>query len=244
MNNSQKPTRSCRTILVIASLVCALVSISSHAKGQKRAKKPTQTFKLSPDFKRALASGKLKSLSSLSKVERAALMYSMSSEIPPFVLSDKERESVWTIAMQPSGYMHLLCDILSDKEREEFLWLVKTLPSLYGVKELTDSKARELAKFKGDALILNGLTRLTDAQAKALARFKGRSLLLNGLKKLTDAQAEALARFKGRSLSLNGLKELTDAQAKALAGIKGWLDLKGLDEESKKKLEAYRKGKK
>jgi len=43
----------------------------------------------------------------------------------------------------------------------------------------------------------------------------------------------------------DGLTRLTEGQATALAGFKGKsLLLRSLDEESKKKLEAYRKGKK
>ena len=188
MSSSRKPAgliAATGAWAVIPALVA--VQISSGA----RAVTNPQPLQLTDAFKQALASGKLRSFRSLERVERLAL----------------EGKTANLAILLP--WMRL-----SSEEKEKLAPLIEILPSLYGVKGLTEAQARKLAEFEGEALILNGLTRLSDAQAKALAMAKVDILSLNGLRRLTDTQAEALAKFKGR-LSLIGL----DAESrKKLAG--------------------------
>jgi len=90
-----------------------------------------------PDFKRALATGRLKSFDSLRKVEQLALLYNLLPKVPAYTYL------AWRdLPLYVQEELALLI-----RERGELSCIIKMLPSLYGMRELTDSKARELAKF-------------------------------------------------------------------------------------------------
>lgn len=87
--------------------------------------------------------------------------------------------------------------------------------SLYGVKNLTPSLARQIATSQTHQLSL-GLRSLDAEMARFLAQYQG-ELYLDTLEVLDHDTAMALAHFQGKKLSLKGIKKLTDHQIRLFA---------------------------
>jgi hypothetical protein len=113
--------------------------------------------------------------------------------------------------------------------KEVAIWLGRHHGSLVldTVKSLAPILAKEIAHCPGECLSLNGLKNITDSTAKQLSKFKGKSLVLEGLDSfnLAPNTAKALAEFKGAELRLSGISEISDEIANSLSKFRGRLDL-------------------
>jgi formylglycine-generating enzyme required for sulfatase activity len=91
------------------------------------------------------------------------------------------------------------------------------------VSVLTESVAKELARFNGAELDLSNVKTIDASAARELAKWRGPSLNLSGLKTLEQNAATQLAGWKGETLDLSGLSELPPSVAKILATWPGTL---------------------
>ncbi len=105
------------------------------------------------------------------------------------------------------------------------------LSNLHQLKTLNAEAARVLiGRERRLELLSLGIIELTADVAAELAKYKGERLLLNCVKALTPEAAAAIAAFQGNKLGLNGVRKASFGVMKGLSGFKGTLMLAMLNE--------------
>lgn len=89
---------------------------------------------------------------------------------------------------------------------------------LYGVDEITDGEAAELAQYQGGAIFFVDLVELTPEAAAALAGWGGDGARLEfvGLERLEPTAAAALVGWRGERMGLDGIRRLEFETARAI----------------------------
>ncbi|MCP5106206.1 MAG: hypothetical protein GY950_22660, partial [bacterium] len=105
------------------------------------------------------------------------------------------------------------------------------LNNIYQLKSIIPEAAEVLVRLERRMELLSlGISTISPETARELAKYRGEILLLNCVRELTPGTAAALAKFRGFKLGLNGLKKTSPEVITALATFKGTLLLESLED--------------